>query len=56
MIDFDGLSYDICIITKWDDDGVQIINYYFGDYDQETTDYYIDNAPGRGLKSDAEVE
>jgi hypothetical protein len=45
-------DFDMTIITKWpdynsiddDDDitGPVIIDYYFGEYDPEATDYYID--------------
>lgn len=46
--DFGGATYDMCVITKWPDfesdkvEGPIIIDYYFGEYDKETTDYYID--------------
>ena len=45
MHDFDGSTYDMCIITKWDPDcneSPTLVNFYFGDYDSDTTDYYID--------------
>lgn len=37
-------TYDITVITYWPASGEQptIIDYYFGEYDPETTDYYID--------------
>lgn len=46
----DNSTFDITVITFWhepdeDDDYVAppiIISYYFGDYDRESTDYYID--------------
>jgi len=46
----DNSTFDITVITFWyepaeDDDDVAppiIIGYYFGDYDRESTDYYID--------------
>lgn len=45
----DDYTYDITVITFWgheaaDDDVVPpiIINYYFGEYNQDLTDYYID--------------
>lgn len=46
--DFDGRTFDICVIVKWSEneteelDNPVIIDYYFGDYDKETTDDYID--------------
>lgn len=47
LIDFDGRTHDMCVITKWDvendfENGPIIIDYYFGDYNEEDTDYYID--------------
>ncbi len=47
LIDFDGRTHDMCVITKWDvehnfESNPIIIDYYFGDYDQDTTDDYID--------------
>ena len=47
MIDFDGKSFDMCIITKWDvendfETSPVIIDYYFGEYDKDTTDDYIE--------------
>ena len=42
-------TYDITIISYWKDaetqgvgSPVEIIGYYFGDYDEETTNFYID--------------
>ena len=41
-------TYDIMIITFWPDaesgaeSPVSIVDYYFGDYDKDTTDRYID--------------
>lgn len=40
-------EFDMCVITKWDTEhnyekGPVIVGYYFGDYDKESTDYYID--------------
>lgn len=45
MNDFDGSTYDMCIITKWDPECVEsptLVDYYFGEYDPELTDHYID--------------
>ena len=45
--DFDGKTFDMCVITKWDTEKFEespvIIDYYFGGYDPETTDEYIDD-------------
>ena len=45
-IQADGIrkTYDMTVITLWsgDDESPIIVGYYFGDYDEETTDYYID--------------
>ena len=48
LIDFDGSSYDIIIITKWPDyasddelDSPKLIGYYFGEYTITDTDDYI---------------
>lgn len=45
----DGKTYDITVISYWKDaemDGegspVELVNYYFGAYDEEVTDHYID--------------
>ena len=40
-------TYDITVITHWQDNGEElnvpvIIDFYFGDYDPRLTDYYID--------------
>lgn len=40
-------DFDMCVITKWDvennyEKGPVIIDYYFGEYDEESTDDYID--------------
>lgn len=43
--DFDGRTFDICVIMRWPEnetEEVVLIDYYFGDYDKETTDEYID--------------
>ena len=47
LIDFDGRTFDITVITLWDEEhdfeaSPVIVGYYFGDYDQEVTDDYID--------------
>ena len=47
LLDFDGKTFDINVITKWDEENdfeqsPIIIDYYFGDYDKKTTDDYID--------------
>ena len=45
----DNKTYDITIISYWKDpeqekvgSPVEIVGYYFGGYDQDDTDYYID--------------
>lgn len=48
LIDFDSRTHDINIITKWDyendfEQSPVIIDYYFGDYEKEDTDYYINS-------------
>lgn len=39
-------DYDMSIIMKWNDEGefmsTELIDYYFGEYDKQTTDNYID--------------
>lgn len=41
-------TYDLSIITFWPDADsgaatpVTLVDYYFGDYDEASTDYYID--------------
>lgn len=41
-------TYDITVITFWPDaesgaaSPMSIVNWYFGDYDKDTTDHYID--------------
>lgn len=41
-------TYDMTVISLWEDDPdndpqpVIIVGYYFGEYDEETTDFYID--------------
>jgi hypothetical protein len=37
-------TYDIIVITYWPDDTDEVIlvGFYFGDYAEDTTDYYID--------------
>lgn len=39
-------DFDMSIITRWPvrpgDDPIELIDYYFGEYDKEATDYYID--------------
>lgn len=41
-------TYDMTVISLWEDDPnsdpqpVIIVGYYFGEYDEETTNYYID--------------
>jgi hypothetical protein len=47
LIDTDGSTYDINVITKWDvendyEQSPVIVDYYFGDYDKKDTDFYID--------------
>lgn len=45
--DFDGKTYDINVITLWDEENdfelePVIVGHYFGDYEKEITDIYID--------------
>jgi hypothetical protein len=47
LIDSDGRTFDINVITKWDEEnGFEqspiIVDYYFGDYEKKATDDYID--------------
>jgi hypothetical protein len=47
LIDPDGGTYDINVIMKWDEENdfeqsPIIVDYYFGDYDKNDTDFYID--------------
>ena len=50
LFDFDGRDYDLNVIIQFPDYAneedteleVKLIDFYFGDYDQETTDGYID--------------
>ena len=39
-------DFDMTVITLWPKDlmegDIKFINYYFGEYDKESTDYYID--------------
>jgi hypothetical protein len=47
LVDSDGGTYDINVIMKWDvendyEQSPIIIDYYFGDYDKDDTDHYID--------------
>lgn len=47
LMDFDGKTFDINVITKWDEEhdfeqSPIIIDYYFGDHDKQVTDNYID--------------
>ena len=47
LIDFDGKTFDINVITLWDEENdfelsPVIVGYYFGDYDKEVTDDFID--------------
>jgi predicted PolB exonuclease-like 3'-5' exonuclease len=48
LVDNDGKSFDITVITNWtktfdpdDDNWTNLIDFYFGDYNESTTDYYI---------------
>jgi predicted PolB exonuclease-like 3'-5' exonuclease len=46
LIDFDGKTFDINVITLWDEENdfeqnPVIVDYYFGDYEKEVTDNYI---------------
>ena len=40
-------DFDMSIITKWPtnpgDAPIEIVDYYFGEYDPEATDHYIDD-------------
>lgn len=47
LFDFDGKTYDINVITKWDiendfDQSPIIIDYYFGEPEKDTTDSFIE--------------
>ena len=50
LVDNDGKSYDITVITNWpktfdfddDDCSVKLVDFYFGDYNEQYTDKYID--------------
>lgn len=47
LIDSDGRTFDINVITKWDEENdfeqsPVIVDYYFGDYEKKVTDDYID--------------
>lgn len=47
LFDSDGKTYDINVILKWDEENDYeqspvMIDYYFGDYDKEATDSYIE--------------
>lgn len=47
LVDPDGGTYDINVITKWDvehdyEQSPIIVDYYFGDYDKNDTNFYID--------------
>ena len=47
LMDSDGRTFDINVITKWDEENdfeqsPIIIDYYFGDYEKKDTDFYID--------------
>lgn len=45
LYDFNGSTFDMCIITKWNehcDSAPTIVGYYFGDYNKDVTDEYID--------------
>jgi hypothetical protein len=48
LIDFDGKTYDINVITLWDEENdfeqsPVIVDYYFGDHEKEVTDDYIES-------------
>ena len=41
--DFDNSAFDMIVITRREETGeVKLINFYFGDYNKETTDMLID--------------
>ena len=49
LFDDEGKAFDIIVITNWtkdfdpdDEPWISIIDFYFGDYDKESTDHYID--------------
>ena len=47
LLDFDGKTFDINVITLWDEENdfeqsPVIVDYYFGDCEKEVTDNYID--------------
>ena len=48
LVDHDGKSFDITVITNWtktfdpdDDNWTNLIDFYFGDYNESDTNYYI---------------
>ena len=58
LYDTDGKSFDINVITKWDEtndfeQSPVLVDYYFGDLDNAATDYCIDefNKKQRYLKN-----
>ena len=58
LIDFDGRTFDINVITKWDEENdfeesPILVDYYFGELDNDATDYCIDEFIKRqkGLKT-----
>lgn len=47
LFDFDGKTYDINVITKWDiendfEQSPVIVDYYFGELEKDTTDSFIE--------------
>lgn len=47
LVDSEGCSYDMSVITKWDfnddcDQSPVIVDYYFGGYNEQATNYYIE--------------
>lgn len=51
LVDDEGRSYDISVITNWPeldedsddaDESVKVIDFYFGEYDKQITDSFID--------------
>ena len=47
LFDTDGRTFDINVITKWDEENdfeqsPVLVDYYFGDAEDDATNYYID--------------
>jgi hypothetical protein len=55
LIDFDGKTHDMCVITKWDvehdfESEPILIDHYFGDYNSKLTDDLIDEYYKRQIR------